>query len=366
MPRRGERIDEVRPPDALPAPAVARLPDGISNAGVARLLARDVATDEEPPITAPGITGMQQWHERGAAHYNARRYEKALHAYQQAFELHEISTLLYEQADCLEKLQRFEEAADMYQRYLDNGPLTADILPVRSRMRKLRGEQIPVGEDDDEAPIMAKGKEGARAWFDRAQEKFQAKRFAQAAECFRQAFALVPLPEFIFNEATALEKGGHPAAAANAFEHYLIVDPAAADAKEVVEKVKTLRGQAPPGGPDALIDPEDEPAEAPAVTAKGKRGASEWHTRGQVAYLVGDFRRAYEAWESAYELFPNAAFVYNQAAALDRLGNVEAAIQAYERYLALAPKAGDAAQVHKIIERLRRGTTAGDLKAPRE
>jgi tetratricopeptide (TPR) repeat protein len=362
MPRHGERI-RVRPPEELPATDVRRLPGGISNAGVARLLARDVAT-EEPPITAPGITGMQQWHERGAAHYGAKRYEKALHAYEQAFELHEISTLLYEQADCLEKLQRFEEAADMYQRYLDNGPLTADILPVRSRIRKLRGEQIPVGEDDDEAPITAKGADGARAWFDRGQGKFVAKRFAQAAECFRQAFALAPLPAFIFNEGTALEKGGHPVAAANAFEHYLILDPTAADAKEVVEKVKTLRGQAPAGGPDALIDPEDETAEAPAVTAKGRQGASEWHTRGQVAYLVGDYRRAHDAWAHAYELMPHAAYVYNQAAALDHAGDAEAAIAAYERYLALAPKAKDAAEVRRIIDRLRGGGAAGDLKTP--
>ena len=364
MPRHGERIG-IRPPEALPAATdPAQLPGGISNAGVARLLARDVATEEEPPITAPGIIGMQQWHERGVAHYNAKRWEKARHAFEQAFALNEISTLLYEQADCLEKLQRFEEAADMYQRYLDNGPLTADILPVRSRIKKLRGEQIPIGEDDDEAPITAKGKEGAHQWFDRGQEKFVAKRFAQAAECFRQAYAALPLPEFIFNEGSALEQGRHPAAAANAFEHYLIVDPTAPDAKQVIEKIKTLRGQVPPKGPDSLIDPEDEPAEAPAVTAKGKEGASEWHTRGQVAFLVQDFRRAYEAWEHAYELLPNAAFVYNQATALDRMGNADAAIQAYERYLALSPKAKDAAEVRRIIERLRSGDSAGSLKTP--
>lgn len=364
MPRHGERIELVRPPEAPPAADPRRLPGGISNAGVARLLARDAATDEEPPITAPGITGMQQWHERGVAHYNAKRWEKARHAFEQAYELRDLSTLLYEQADCLEKLQRFEEAADMYQRYLDNGPLTADIRPVTSRIKKLRGEQIPIGEDDDEAPITAKGAEGSRAWFDRGQEKFVAKRFAQAAECFRQAFALTPLPEFIFNEGTALEKGGHPAAAANAFEHYLIVNPGADDAKAVIEKVKTLRGQAPPGGPDALIDPEDEMAEAPDVTAKGKQGASEWHTRGQVAYLVGDYRRAYDAWVHANQLEPNPAFVYNQAAALDHAGDAEAAIAAYERYLALAPKAKDAGEVRRIIERLRGGTSAGGLKTP--
>ena len=35
----------------------------------------------------------------------------------------------------------------------------------------------------------------------------------------------MPLPEFIFNEGSALEKGEHFAAAANAYEHYLILAP---------------------------------------------------------------------------------------------------------------------------------------------
>jgi tetratricopeptide (TPR) repeat protein len=359
--RQRERI-EPRPPEALPVAAV--LPQaGVSNAAVARLLARDAATEEEPPITAPGITGMQQWLARAEAHMQAKRWEKAIAAYEEAYRHHPISTFLRDQAEALEHLNRADEAADLYERYLAEGPLMADVQRIRSRIRKLRGEQVPEGEDDDLPPITAKGKAGAEGWFDRAQARFVSKRFAEAAECFRNAYALLPLPEFLFDEGTALEKGGHPAAAANAFEHYLVVASGAPDAKEVVEKVKALRGQAPVGGPDALIDPEDEAAEAPAVTAKGAEGARQLHERATVAYLVGDFHRAYETWVQAYDLKLAPGFVYNQAAALQHLGNIDAAVQAYERYLALDPKAKDAGEVRRLIQRLRAGAGA-EIKAP--
>jgi tetratricopeptide (TPR) repeat protein len=341
--------------------AAAGLPAHVSNAALARRLARAPDT-AEAPVTAPGTTGAQQWHERGIAHYRARRFDKALAAFAAAYELDPISTFLYEQADALERLGRTAEAAEMYERYLAAGPLTADIPRVRSRIRKLRGETIPEGEDDDAPEITARGATGARQWFDRGQSAYQAGRYTTAADCFRHAYGLLAKPAFLFDEASALERGRHPAAAANAYEHYLIADAGAADADEVVAKIKALRGQAPAGGdPDGLLDPEDDAAAAPAVTATGDKGASEWYARGAVAYRLGDLRRAYDCFVAAYDLKPYSAFVYNQAACLDRLGNVEAAVQAYERYLALEPKARDAARIRERIKRLREG---GGLRAP--
>jgi len=388
MPRPVERQDagsERRPPDELrrkarrearpqgAEDAVLELQGNIGNAAVSRLLARQAetaskpeagGTDTEPPITAPDVTGAQQFNERGMAHYKAGRFEKARAAFAEAHRLNPVSTFLFDQADALEHLGRFAEAADMYERYLAEGPLTSDIPRVRSRIRKLRGEHIAPGEDDDEPPITTKGKAGATAWFDRGQSAFQAGRFAKAADCFRHAFELVPLPEFIFDEGSALEKGRHFAAAANAFEHYLILDLSAKDFDQVIAKIKTLRGQAPPPGKDALMDPEDEESAAPTVTAKGAKGASDWQSRGVVAYRTGDFERAYDCFVQAYDLKPAAAFVYNQAAALQLLGNNEGAVQGYERYLALDPKARDAGQVRKLIEHLRAKTGGTELKQP--
>jgi tetratricopeptide (TPR) repeat protein len=361
--KRVPREDGRRATDDGRARAVARLPAEIPNAALARRLARapDTQTDEAP-ITAPGMTGAEQWHERGMAHHRAGRFARAVEAFAKAYELNPVSTFLYDQADALERLGRDEEAAAMYERYLAAGPLTADIPKVRSRIRKLRGETIPEGADADAPDITAKGAAGARQWFDRGQSAFQAGRYAHAADCFRHAYGLLAKPAFLFDEGSALEKGRHPAAAANAFEHYLIADPAADDAGDVIAKIKRLRGQAPANDPDGLLDPEDDAAAAPAVTATGNTGASDWYARAAVAYRLGDYQRAYDGFVAAYDLKPYSAFVYNQAACLDQLGNVQAAVQAYERYLALEPRARDAARIRERIRRLRDGS--GQLRQP--
>jgi tetratricopeptide (TPR) repeat protein len=353
-----ERQDVQESPAPAPPNRVLRLQGEIGNAAVSRLLAREPDTR-----TRGDIIGMQKARERALAHYERREWEKALAAFAEAYSLNPISTFLHDQADVLEHLRRFDEAAEMYERYLAAGPLTADVLKVKSRIRKLRGEQIPEGEDDDAPPITATGEAGARAWFDRGQAQFTAGRFAYAAASFRKAFELKPLAAFIFNEGSALEKGRHLAAAANAFEHYLYLDPNAKDAKEVLGKITTLRGQVAPVTEASLIDPEDEPSQAPDVTAKGVQGAREWFNRGQVAYQLGDYKRAYDAFVAAYDHKPYAAFVYNEAASLDRLGNVDGAVQAYERYLALEPKASDAGKVRERIKRLREAP-APALKQP--
>ena len=101
-----------RPPE--PAPE-------LSNAALARRLAREVA---EEPITAPGVTGAQQGHQRGLAHYNAGRFQKAFDAFAEAHRLNPISTFLHDQATCLERMGRNAEAAEMYERYLASGPLS--------------------------------------------------------------------------------------------------------------------------------------------------------------------------------------------------------------------------------------------------
>lgn len=353
---RTDRREQVEPPPST----VLQLQGEVGNAAMVRLLARAPDT-AEAPVTAPGMTGAAQWNERGAAHLKAGRFEQGLEAFAAAYELNPLSTFLYDQAECLERLGWTEDAAAMYERYLAEGPLMADVAKIRSRVRRLRGETVPEGEDDDAPPITAKGPAGARAWFDRGQAQYLAGRYTYAAASFRKAFELMRLASFIYNEGSALEKGGHAAAAANAYEHYLLVDPAAADAQEVMATIKRLRGQAPAVGPDSLMDPEEDAAAAPAVTATGRTGAREWYDRGALAYQLGDFKRAYDCFVQAYDLNPHAYLVFNQASCLDQLGNADAAVQAYERYLALDPRARDRAAVRRRIKVLREG---GGIKTP--
>jgi tetratricopeptide (TPR) repeat protein len=346
----GTRAPLARTPHA----AVLDLQAMAGNAAVAQVIAR-----------APtSITGAAEHHQRALKHYAAGRFEEARAEWAAAYQDNPISTFLRDQGDALEHLGRFEEAAKLYEQYLADGPITTDIARYRSRIRKLRGEDIPEGEDDDEPAIKGTGKDAARQWFDRGQSAYKAHRYGKAADAFREANQQWVNPQFIYNEGSALEAGKHLRAAANAYEHYLVADPAAKDQDKLIAKIKQLRADAPAQGPNALIDPEDEPSEMPAVASKGKRAASEYFDRAQVAWKLGDFHRAYEDFVAAYDNLPAPDFVFNQAACLDMLGNADAAVQAYERYLALAPNAKDVAKVRKRIALLRANPgAAGPRKA---
>jgi tetratricopeptide (TPR) repeat protein len=320
----------------------------------------------ETPITATGAEGATAWFDRGIADYKAQRFDKARGEFAEAYKLDPLPEILYNEGAAAELGGHVPEALELYARYLAEAPGAADVEKVKKHIAKLRGEAPPQdgeagGETGPDAPITATGDAGAQAWFDRAQEAFLNGDYVKAVAAFKHAYELKPMPAFVFDEGTALEKSGRAEAAANAFEHYLVLDPGAKDSAETLERIKKLRGEA---AKDPIADPWPDEASAPAVTAGGTEGAKEWHARGTVAYELGDFQRAYDCFVHAYDLAPLPLLVYNQAAALDRLGNTEAAIQAYERYLAVAPTASDADRVHKRIATLRARTGDGGLKQP--
>ena len=101
-----------------------------------------------------------------------------------------------------------------------------------------------------------------------------------------------------------------------------------------------------------------------AVASKGKQAAAKWFDRAQLAWQLGEYRRAYEGFVAAYDAAPLPDFVFNQAASLEALGNIDAAIQAYERYIALAPNAKDVPKVRKKIAFLRANPAPSGPRTP--
>jgi tetratricopeptide (TPR) repeat protein len=307
----------------------------------------------EEPVTATGFAGAQEWGTRAWHHYEGKRFAQALEAYENAYALYPLPGFLYNEAACLEQLGRLAEAAQTYERYL-NAPDPPDAGArefrdsehVLERIRKLRVKANAQAQD----PTETSGHDAARAWFDRAQLAYLAEDWEKALEGFQKAYDAEPHADFIYNEAAALEKQGRLAAAANAYERYLLLNPAAKDRATVVEHIKTLREA---GSRDALIDPWADEYGPGEVGGSGTAAARQWFDRGQLAYELGEYRRAYDCFVSAYDNAPYPDFVYNQAAALELLGELDAAVQAYERYLALKPKAGDAERVRRHIKLLR-------------
>jgi tetratricopeptide (TPR) repeat protein len=295
-----------------------------------------------------GSGGAEDAFDRGWAHWQAGRHDEALKAFQEAYRKHSLPLYLYNQASVLVQMGRKGEAADLFERYLTElpkGAPAADADTIRKRIERLRAQAAPA-----EAPITEKGLAGARAWFDRGQEAFVAGDFHKALESFKEAHRLHSMPDFVFNQGTCLERLGREEAAANAFEHYLLLAPQAKDAQETKDRIRKLREKAAKQG---IVDPWADESAAPAVTSAGRKGASEWFSRGALAFELGSYKRAYDCFVRANDLLPLPEFVYNQAASLDKLGNKDAAVQAYERYLLMAPKAKDAANVRKRIRFLR-------------
>lgn len=104
----------------------------------------------------------------------------------------------------------------------------------------------------------------------------------------------------------------------------------------------------------AMVAAVVAPAPARAQEADpALQAAKEEFEEGQTLYLQERYREAAAKFESAFEKKPFAAFLYNAAVCHEKARNIEQAIREFERYLALAPDAQDAADVRARIATLR-------------
>lgn len=81
----------------------------------------------------------------------------------------------------------------------------------------------------------------AQALFEAGRTAFSAGRYENALETFRRAYELAPLPELMFNIATAADRLRYDAEALEAFETYLELAPDASNRLEVEGRVVALR-----------------------------------------------------------------------------------------------------------------------------
>ncbi|MFB6265165.1 MAG: PEGA domain-containing protein [Bradymonadaceae bacterium] len=76
--------------------------------------------------------------------------------------------------------------------------------------------------------------------------------------------------------------------------------------------------------------------------------------KGRAAYNQGNFETSLDAFQNALELLEHPDFVYRVALAHERLGHLREAIDAYRRFLEMAPPdAKDRGKVRRTIEKLR-------------
>jgi len=92
---------------------------------------------------------------------------------------------------------------------------------------------------------------------------------------------------------------------------------------------------------------------AAAVQAAGVREAREHFKAASEHYRAGRFREALRGFELAERLLPSPELSFNIARAHEQLGEIEAAIEHYERYVAARGQASDVGAVQARIAALR-------------
>lgn len=97
------------------------------------------------------------------------------------------------------------------------------------------------------------------------------------------------------------------------------------------------------------LDPSGEIAELSKEKREKLKG---YISQGRKAYDDGQFEKSLEAFQKALEILEHPEFVYRTALAHQRLGHDRKALEAYRRYLEMAPESEDRGKVERTIEML--------------
>ncbi|MBW2276191.1 MAG: hypothetical protein JRF63_01795 [Deltaproteobacteria bacterium] len=124
------------------------------------LLAPALSTAQDKPASEaekPKEVDLEQAkvkYEEGKGHYEAKKYEEALAAFTEAYNLSNKPDLLFNLGVCSEKLEQDKKAIAYYELYLEETPGAPDRDDVTARLEALKANQgepaAPVAEPDPE------------------------------------------------------------------------------------------------------------------------------------------------------------------------------------------------------------------------
>ena len=92
----------------------------------------------------------------------------------------------------------------------------------------------------------------------------------------------------------------------------------------------------------------------------GERAARRHYERGQKLFNLQKFDEALEQFQKAYDAKPIPDFLFNIGQCQRNLGDYEAAIFSYKKFLRLDPEAPNREQVERLIEELERKVGEGN------
>jgi hypothetical protein len=106
---------------------------------LALLVARAAGAQTDPTVV------MHEHYEKGQLAYEAQKYELAAAEFRAAYQAKPSASLLYNEAVCVERMKRYDQALKLYREYLDKGPSAKDRADAERRIAAIEAHR-------DEAP----------------------------------------------------------------------------------------------------------------------------------------------------------------------------------------------------------------------
>lgn len=105
----------------------------------------DAGADPAAPAPAPAkksgsLSDAKAHMDKGQALFLEKKFAEAAVEFHAAWEIKPLSTFLFNEAVCHEKLRAWAKAIELFQRYLDEDPTALDRPQVQARLEKLKGE----------------------------------------------------------------------------------------------------------------------------------------------------------------------------------------------------------------------------------
>ncbi|MBK6685124.1 MAG: PEGA domain-containing protein [Deltaproteobacteria bacterium] len=196
----------------------------------------------------------------------------------------------------------------------------------------------PLAFGQDAVPPVATSTsaEAAKLHAEAGKAYFQAGDYTNALASFKKAYEMAKTGALAYNIGRCHEKLSQWKEAIGWFETYVTMVSDPREKAETLDKIEILKKKL---GPDAG---------SPEAKYEARIQA------GRAAYSKSDYEGAIEEFKAAFDLKATPSALYNIAKSYEKMGRYEEAIDNYQQYLDLDPKASDRADVEETIKRLKK------------
>jgi tetratricopeptide (TPR) repeat protein len=214
--------------------------------------------------------------------------------------------------------------------------VSALVLVTCPSVARAQAEALKGGPPATKTSTGGANKEEAQKHNEQAKALYKEGKYLEALDAFRKAYDLAPSAATTYNIARCHERLSQYQEALAMYERYAKEESDPRDRAEALDKIETLKKKLG--------------AEASTPDAKYQARID----AGRKAYSRGDYEGAIEEFKAAFDMKPNAGALYNIAKSYEKMARYDEAIEYFQQYLDLDPKATDRSDVEETIKRLKK------------